>query len=265
MGNVQNNTRVLVLDDERNIADTLAVILRSAGYEVLAVYSGEQAIDAARRFPPDILLADYSMPGTNGLEAAKAIKNTYPGCRIVMLSGQLLGKDFEPYKAKGYNFLLLQKPMHPDKLLDALNSENEIADDRISLEARILNVDDVESHRYSITRLLTRAGFAVSEAATGAEAVRKALESHFDLVLLDIHLPDQSGYDVCESLRERPETAKIAVVHITASDKSEEAARKSASVGADEYLTYPIVPRRLLHRIRELLQLQYLQANDSNL
>jgi DNA-binding response OmpR family regulator len=101
----------------------------------------------------------------------------------------------------------------------------------------------------------------VSEAATGKEAIHEAIKSQPELILLDIHLPDFSGYDVCKVLKEAPETAGITVVHITASDKSVEAALQSARVGADEYLTHPIVPTRLIHRIRELLQLRYLHQN----
>jgi CheY-like chemotaxis protein len=260
MSSTPNPTRVLIVDDQKNIADTLAAIFRISGYETKAVYSGEDAISIAETFRPDIVITDYAMPpGINGIEAAITIKNHLPGCRVIMLSGQLLGEDFEPYQAKGYNFVLLQKPMHPKQLLDTVSKEGQLGEGITADNPRILNVDDVEAHRYSISRLLARAGFVVTDAATGAEAIRQAIEDQPELVLLDIHLPDATGYDVCEKLKQSPETANIAVVHITASDKGEEAAMRSATVGADEYLTYPIVPKRLIHRIRELLQLRYLQ------
>jgi CheY-like chemotaxis protein len=257
---MDNRARVLVLDDERVIADTLATILGLGGYETRPVYSGKDAIAVANDFRPDILLADHAMPGISGLEAAKEIQKTFPGCRVVMLSGQPLVDEYEPYRTKGFNFLLVSKPVHPDVLLNQLKAEDVLVEGATS-HPRILNVDDIEQHRYSISRVLARAGFEVSEAATGKEAIHEAIKSQPELILLDIHLPDFSGYDVCKVLKEAPETAGITVVHITASDKSVEAALQSARVGADEYLTHPIVPTRLIHRIRELLQLRYLHQD----
>jgi DNA-binding response OmpR family regulator len=120
-------------------------------------------------------------------------------------------------------------------------------------------VDDSEEHRYSISRLLARAGFEVLEAANGTEAVRQAIEMKPELVLLDIRLPDMDGCDVCKALKENPETATISVVHITAAGRDPEAAIRSAEAGANEYVPHPIAPKLLVHRIRELIQLRYLQ------
>ena len=251
-------TRVLVVDDERTIADTLTMILRAAGFEAEAAYSGEDAIVAARAFLPDIVIADNHMPpGISGIEAAIEIKKILPGCSIIMLSGQSLTEKFSPFKAKGYNFLLLSKPIHPQDLLASIQGESTAGAD-FDAHARILNVDDSEEHRYSLSRLLARAGFDVSEAQNGTEAIRQAMEIKPDLVLLDIRLPDASGYDVCKALKENPETAGISVVHITAAERDPGAASRSAQVGADEYLAYPVEPKRLIHRIRELIQLRYL-------
>lgn len=254
------STRILVVDDEHTIADTLTAILASAGFDVRAVYNGNDAIAVAKEFRPDVLLADHSMPGISGLEAAREIKQLLPGCRVIMLSGQPLASEFAPYHTKGFNFLLLSKPMHPEELLQNIGAYDDVAK-HPTHRPRVLNVDDIEEHRYSISRVLARAGFEVSDAATGTEAIRKAIEFKPELVLLDIHLPDVNGYNVCKALKENPETAQIAVVHITASDKSVEAALHSAVVGADEYLTHPIVPNRLIHQLRELLQLRYLERD----
>lgn len=250
-------TRILIVDDERTIADTLGAIMRAASFEVAVAYDGTEAVSLAASFRPDIVISDYAMPTMNGLEAATKIKKFLPGSRIIMLSGQMLGTQVAPYRARGYNFLLLSKPIHPSALLQHVRTE-----DLNSTEGSppiILNVDDTEPHRYSISRLLARAGFEVVEAATGAEAVRKAVTDKPELVLLDIYLPDTDGYQICKDLKENPETARTSVIHITASDRSPESEVRSASVGADAFLTYPILPARLIHQIRELLQAKYLR------
>jgi DNA-binding response OmpR family regulator len=115
-------------------------------------------------------------------------------------------------------------------------------------------VDDVESHRYSVTRLLEH---AVSKSRPRIPA-QTQLENPPDLVLLDINLPDMSGFEVCKQLKESPETTGVTVVHLTASPTSPEAAAHSAHVGADEFLTQPFTPSEVIARLRSLLQTKYL-------
>ena len=155
------STRILVVDDERPIADMLNVILQQAGFEVAVAYDGWEAIAIAQSFLPDIVLADYYMPNLNGIEACIQIKRRLPACRMIMLSGHTLSEEFAPYPT-GYDFLLLSKPLHPTDLLRALAAER-IEPSGSGERLRVLNVDDVEAHRYSLTRLFTRAGFDVIE------------------------------------------------------------------------------------------------------
>jgi len=253
-----NSLRILVADDERAIADTMGVILRLAGFEVKVCYDGSEAVAEASTFRPDIVLADYSMPQMNGIDACVRIKAMLPGCRIVMLSGHSLSHEMEKRQPGRHDFLLLSKPMLPDDLLTVLAS-GEGAPTSSDHMTRVLNVDDVEAHRYSITRLFARAGFEVTEAGTGCDALRLALESKPDVILLDIHLPDKDGFDVCAELKSNPETARITILHVTSSATDSDSAIRSKEVGADDYIAYPIAPSNLVRRVREVLQLRYLQ------
>ncbi|HZL52372.1 MAG TPA: response regulator, partial [Terracidiphilus sp.] len=79
---------MLVADDERAIADTLAVILTKAGFETRAVYGGEAAVEMAERFRPNMLISDVVMPGTSGIDAAIRIGAMLPTCKILLFSGQ---------------------------------------------------------------------------------------------------------------------------------------------------------------------------------
>lgn len=114
-------TRILVADDERTIANTLARILNASGFQARAVYSGEKAVEAARDLQPDIVITDVVMPGLNGIEAAIHIRAILPGCRIILFSGQASTGDLiERAEAKGHHFEILTKPVHPQVLLDHL-------------------------------------------------------------------------------------------------------------------------------------------------
>ena len=113
--------RILVVDDEHWVADTLGSILHQAGYEVMVTYKGSEAIAAAHTFRPDTVIADYFMPpGINGIQTCLQINQVLPSTRIIMLSGHLLAEEFARYQTEGYDFLFLSKPMHPTELLKAV-------------------------------------------------------------------------------------------------------------------------------------------------
>src|SRR5438874_13340688 len=85
--------RVLIVDDERVIADTLALILNAVGFESSAVHSGEAAVGLAAQFRPNILLSDVIMAGMSGIEAAILIRAMLPECKVIFISGQAATRD----------------------------------------------------------------------------------------------------------------------------------------------------------------------------
>ena len=118
----------------------------------------------------------------------------------------------------------------------------------------ILNVDDNEMCRYAVTRILELHQFRVREAGTGSEALNIARRDPPDLVLLDIHLPDMSGLEVCRILKSEPATAGIPVLHITASSVRGSDVARGLEGGADSYLTEPVEPEVLIATINSVLR-----------
>jgi CheY-like chemotaxis protein len=113
--------RVLVVDDERVIADTLSTILNQNGFEASAVYSGISAVDRAREMKPELVISDVIMQDMNGIEAAIRIREILPGCKILLFSGQAATADLlERARAQGHEFEILAKPVHPQDLLAKL-------------------------------------------------------------------------------------------------------------------------------------------------
>jgi CheY-like chemotaxis protein len=113
--------KVLVADDERVIADTLAMILNQSGFNARAVYSGENALELASTFEPDMLISDVIMDDLNGIDAAIRIKALLPRIKILLFSGQAATADLlEKARAQGYEFEILAKPVHPQDLLTKL-------------------------------------------------------------------------------------------------------------------------------------------------
>ncbi|MGA2674853.1 MAG: response regulator [Terracidiphilus sp.] len=113
--------KVLVADDERVIADTLAMILNQSGFEARAVYSGEKAVELAPAFVPDMLISDVIMADLNGIDAAIRIRKVLPRIKILLFSGQAATADLlEKAREQGYEFEILSKPVHPQDLLRKL-------------------------------------------------------------------------------------------------------------------------------------------------
>ncbi len=113
--------KVLVVDDEQVIADTLAMILNQSGFDARAAYSGEKALELASTFAPDMLITDVIMADLNGIDAAIRIRALLPQIKILLFSGQAATADLlEKARAQGYEFEILAKPVHPRDLLSKL-------------------------------------------------------------------------------------------------------------------------------------------------
>ena len=113
--------KVLVLDDERIIADSLAMILNRSGFEAVAHYDGVSAIEFIHRECPDILLSDVVMPHIDGLQVADKARAHCPRTRIVLISGNAATPHLlEQASLDGQPFEVLAKPIHPTQLLAIL-------------------------------------------------------------------------------------------------------------------------------------------------
>ena len=109
---------VLVVDDERVIADTLSLILSKSGYNVLTAYDGKTALEIARSVPPALLITDVVMPGMTGIELAIMLVEVIPDCKVLLFSGQAATVDLlAAARDMGYEFTILTKPVHPTDML----------------------------------------------------------------------------------------------------------------------------------------------------
>jgi signal transduction histidine kinase len=127
----------------------------------------------------------------------------------------------------------------------------------------ILVVDDEPAGRYATVRVLRAAGFAVLEAATGAEGL--ALAPRADLVLLDVHLPDIDGREVCRQLRARPATSRLRIVHLSGVYTDAPDKVRGLDAGADAYLTHPVEPPVLVATVKAQLRAALAEERASRL
>src|ERR1700683_5021567 len=115
--------KILVADDEPIIADTLATILNQGGFESRAVYSGEQALEVASTFLPDMLVTDVIMANLDGIETAIQMRSLFPQIKVLLFSGESTSADLLlRANSRGYEFEILAKPVYPVDLLMKLRS-----------------------------------------------------------------------------------------------------------------------------------------------
>ena len=122
--------------------------------------------------------------------------------------------------------------------------------------AKILNVDDREVNRYLRTEALRVAEYHIIEASRGRDALELGLSAQPDIVLLDVHLPDMSGLEVCRLLKADRRTASSMVIQISASAVHFTDAVRGLETGADDYLVEPVEPELLVAKVRSMLRLR---------
>jgi len=119
----RNKPHTLVIDDDKAVADTLAMVLNTEGFKARAVYSGEAGIELARRLDFDFLVTGVVMPQMNGIDAAIQIRELLPKCKVLLVSGDDgTAALLQDARSRGYKFEVLAKPVHPLALFQALRS-----------------------------------------------------------------------------------------------------------------------------------------------
>lgn len=117
----ETHHKVLIVDDERTITDTLALILTGNGYDVRKAYSAEQAVDLIAQWRPDLAILDVVLPVMNGIDLATLLKAQYPTCQVLLFSGATRTTELIAEAAhKGYRYEILAKPVHPTVMLESV-------------------------------------------------------------------------------------------------------------------------------------------------
>jgi DNA-binding response OmpR family regulator len=117
------SARILIVDDERMIADTLSAIFRGAGYETFTAYNGQLGLDAARTLSPELVLSDVAMPVLDGVSMAMEIRRSQPEVKVLLHSGQCPSDLLRSARENGFDFELLEKPMHPREIMRKVAEE----------------------------------------------------------------------------------------------------------------------------------------------
>lgn len=115
--------RILIVEDEKVVADTLGQILTANGYEIRVVYSAEDAVELVSSWSPNVAILDVMLPKMNGIELALFLSESLPNCHTLLFSGQpSVEVLMQKAKDDGHHFDVMAKPVHPTVMLDAIST-----------------------------------------------------------------------------------------------------------------------------------------------
>ncbi len=226
---------ILVVDDDRDFADSLADALRLAGHQVDAVLSGERAVESFRRQDYDLTFMDVKLPGRSGVERFLEMRALRPDARVVLVSGFSVPQLIDEALAEGA-YGVLQKPLDLKNLLEMVG--------RIKPHGVLIADDDRDFVR-SIRDLLQLNGYRVYTAHDGKEAIQRIVSDHVDVLILDLRLPMLSGLEVYLELQRQGRS--LPTILVTAYAREETAMLDQLqTLSVTGVLTKPFDPAQLL-------------------
>jgi CheY-like chemotaxis protein/signal transduction histidine kinase/HAMP domain-containing protein len=208
---------LLIVEDDPHYARVLCDLSRDKGFKVLVALRGADALALAREFHPTAVSLDVFLPDMLGWTVLNHLKQD-PATRHIPVQMLTLDEDRHHGLARGA-FAFVTKPTTTEELQSALSR---IKDYSAPRRKRLLIVEDNPAEQLSIRELLGYDDIDVVVAATGSEALELVGKESFDCVVLDLRLPDMSGFDILENMRDVPAASDLPVVVFTGKELSPE-------------------------------------------
>jgi two-component system, NtrC family, response regulator HydG len=232
---------VFIVDDDRDLAESLAIALEGSGFQVELAYSGEEAIKIFSKKTFDVAFIDVKLPGKNGVESFLEIKKMKPGARVVMMTGYSVEQLLKQALDNGA-WGILHKPIDMNKLLDML---------KMAGEQGILVTDDDPDFIESTREFLSSYGYRVFVASNGEEAIKSIHSKKIDILILDLRMPILSGLETCMQLKK--EGISIRTIIVTAyAEEEKDNIEKMCSLPSHGVLRKPFDPKDLIDAIDRL-------------
>ena len=263
---MSDKKRILVIDDDAQLVDSVRILLESAGYEVFCAYQAEKGMALAREIHPDLIVLDILFagpPSPDGVEISRQLAQAseLEDTPVIILSGVKkvldmpvrLGPDEAYMPVQSF----LEKPFKPSELLSEIEQLLALCDSvKEKGMGRILVVDDDPDFVEITTRILGKAGYETVTAANGAQALAAMRQQKPDLVLLDIMMSTiLDGLSVSEEMQVDSELRDVPVIMISSIANTEYAAvfPTDSYLPMDEWISKPVQPEDLLKKVKRYL------------
>jgi DNA-binding response OmpR family regulator len=235
---------ILVVDDDRDFAESLADALELVGHEVTLAFSGEDAVKTFEENDFDITFMDVKLPGKNGVESFFEMRRLKPAARVIMMTGYSVPQLLEQAIEKGA-WDVIHKPLEMQKILSMVEKIKQCG---------VLIADDDPDFLKSIRTALENEGYAVYVARDGEEVLKKLEVQKVDVLILDLRMPVLNGLETYMKMRE---SGTCIPTIILTGFRSEESETVSVLESMCVYgvLSKPFDPKALFSAINEICEL----------
>ena len=237
---------ILLVDDNEEFIDSIKDILEDEGFRIVTAHSGEEAVLKVETRKFDLILMDIKMPGMNGVESFLKMKQSDPDVRVVLFTAYALDDLIQTAQQHGV-WAVLKKPLEMPQLFRTIDGAR-----RREQGGCILVADDDLALCDNLYELLTDAGYGVALASNGLQAVEEVRQHAFDILLLDLKLPELDGLEVYRRIK----TIQPRLVTILMTGFAEELnalIQQAIRESAYTLLTKPIDMDRLLPMVKEVI------------
>jgi DNA-binding response OmpR family regulator len=242
--------KILVVEDDRDLALLLRRQLEAEGFQVLLAGSGEDALWLAREEQPQLITLDIMLPDLDGFTVLEHIKQHPLTAPIPVVITSVLAETDEGYALGAVDYVV--KPFSEDDLLGAVRQALSPLDG--DEPHKVLVVDDDPDILTLMEEALAFHGYEVSTAPGGQDALDQVQVNRPDLILLDLKMPGVDGYEVIRQIKGEEDTRPIPIIVITASpvDKERDKVRV-LGMGAAQYITKPLSIEVLIREIKRAI------------
>lgn len=265
-------TRVLIIEDHHTNLELMCYLLTAFGYLPLTATDGASGVESVRREVPDLVICDIHLPKMDGYQVAQHLKSDalcreIPIVAVTALAmvgdhDKILKAGFDGYITKPIDpetfvsqietFLRPAQRMKPMPIIKSGNTES--VQDNVPKTATLLVVDNTKVNLDLLVSTLEPSGYAVILAISVHDGFKSAKASPPDMIVSDMHMPNQDGLDFLKMVKADADLCNIPFVFLTSSVWGEDERTAAVAMGATRFLVRPIEPRALLAEIAACLK-----------
>lgn len=239
-----------MVEDDDQFYEALAGDLEADGYRPLQARHGEEALVRVKERRPAVVTLDLELPGMDGWEVLKALKDDPATADIPVIIVSLSGNHELGFALGAEDYFM--KPLERRQFLRRLQGILAGSASDPAAARRILIIDDDPEVHSVLGIELEESGYRVLSARDGRRGMELAVSERPAVIVLDLLMPEVNGFEVAAELRERPETAAIPIVILTAKELSTEDRRRLRGKSEGLFTKAPMDRRRLVRTIREI-------------
>lgn len=190
---MDEKTSILIVDDDHGMTETMSDILDDKGYDIAVAGDGYRAIEMIRERAYDIALMDIRMPGINGVDTFKKIKQINPSTKVIMMTAYSV-EDLVKEALREGAYGVMYKPLNIDKVVESIEQAKK--------GSLILVVDDDPSMCNVLKDILEIKGYKTGIAGSGKEAIMLVKEKEFNIVFIDVKMPVLNGLETYLAIKD---------------------------------------------------------------